>query len=138
MNFLLNLIGPKLGLAALIGLVLMGGTLWVQTNRLSAAKTQLAAIKKENAQLAGTLKDYKNAVAERDNLIRTQNAAVDALYEASQRQKERIATLQAEAKRKASTDSQRATDLLALQTPEGDELTQCRAAAGLLRDELIQ
>lgn len=111
--------------------------LWGALKDLSEARQDNRDLRAEVSAAYANIDLWEEAVSDRDETIRSQNASIEGWKASAERQ--RVAYLSAleDARRASQVDRGRAADLLALQAPDG-ELAQCRAARDLLEAELVQ
>jgi ribosomal protein L12E/L44/L45/RPP1/RPP2 len=116
--------------------LILGALLWGAHAKIEERDLKIAALEEQVEFTTSTVSTYVRAVSTRDDVIRQQNASMEALKAAAAADRAEYDTRLATARAEATTHRGRAAELLALATPEG-ELAQCRAARDLLESELI-
>lgn len=103
-------------------------TIYLQSQHIDSLND---TVKAKNQIIA----DRDTAIQERDAKLTKQTTAINDLVEAGRKQKLAYEAAYARADERAKSHDQRAIDLLAIPTPDTDELAQCRAARELILKE---
>ena len=128
---------PSWAPKALLG-ALMLAALAFQTYRVSSLQATVDAQKTTITTLTQRVAADAAQLADRDRLIATQNAGVDALKEAARVNEAVYRERLRAAESMAGAKESRAVQLMNLQTSAEDELGICRAARALLEEELTR
>lgn len=121
---MLDLLTPKLVAGAIV-LALLSGALWVQTQRLNAARETIAA-RDARIDLLG------HAISDRDTAIARQNAAINEIRRKQEADKAAYRDRLLKAETRAEKYRAEAQDLLEAKTDAPDELERCRATLRLI------
>ena len=118
-------------------IAILGGLLFIQTERLETKGTQLDTVQSAFADTRATLDEYVKGVRDRDEIIETQNASILAIKATSDANRDAYRAELSKAAALSGAYQRSADELLKLQSPDG-ELAQCRAARDLLEKELVE
>lgn len=131
---LLGYVSGGLGIA----LVLAGGFGWLQTDRLSSARTTITAQLASIGLLEQRIVADSGKIADRDSLINAQNVAVLALKSASDADHAAYLSRIAAADKVAKVYQTQAANIMARQIDTTDELERSRAALKLIQEMIGQ
>lgn len=141
-KFLTKFLAGRLGSWAFLGLLALaiGATVYggIQSSRADTAETLAASRQQTITGLEQRVTADAGLIKQRDELIAQQNAGIAAISAQRQQTREIYIRQFAAADQAATSQDQRAREIMSLPNQQLDELASCRASRILLQDELVR